>query len=211
MDHPLSMAYDGDVTHYERRKPILGRYLTGQISGQLFGQAAGGVLGDLFGWRNVFFVLAAMFALATAGLLFELLVNPRTRAARHSGETAPGFIAGYRAIFSNPSARLLLLARSQEKKQQELAIVNHGDVEGCGSELGAAVLVRSDHAFRLHPKDVAEDVVARVEVKVADGCIWTEGYPWALCLRWANKNSRSSVLVDYIRIRFGYVYDFVDV
>src|SRR5207302_1561683 len=65
---PLSMAYVGDVTPYERRQPILGRYLTGQISGQLFGQAAGGVLGDLFGWRNVFFVLAAMFALATAGL-----------------------------------------------------------------------------------------------------------------------------------------------
>jgi MFS transporter, YNFM family, putative membrane transport protein len=107
---PLSMAYVGDVTPYERRQPILGRYLTGQISGQLFGQAAGGVLGDLFGWRNVFFVLAAMFALATAGLVFELLVNPRTRAARHSDETTPGFIAGYRALLSNPWARLVILA-----------------------------------------------------------------------------------------------------
>src|SRR5262249_5541235 len=84
--------------------------LTGQISGQLFGQAAGGVLGDLFGWRNVFFVLAAMFALATAGLVFELLVNPRTRAARHSAETTPGFRAGYRALLSNPWARLVILA-----------------------------------------------------------------------------------------------------
>jgi len=107
---PLSMAYVGDVTPYERRQPILGRYLTGQISGQLFGQAAGGVLGDLFGWRNVFFVLAAMFAVATAGLVFELLVKPRTRAARHSGETAPGFIAGYLAVLSNPWARLVILA-----------------------------------------------------------------------------------------------------
>jgi len=107
---PLSMAYVGDVTPYERRQPILGRYLTGQISGQLFGQAAGGVLGDLFGWRNVFFVLAAMFALATAGLVFELIVNPRTRAVRHSAETTPGFRAGYRALFSNPWARLVILA-----------------------------------------------------------------------------------------------------
>src|SRR6266498_2652094 len=32
---PLSMAYVGDVTPYERRQPILARYLTGQISGQL--------------------------------------------------------------------------------------------------------------------------------------------------------------------------------
>ena len=70
----------GDVTPYERRQPVLARYLSGQIFGQLFGQAAGGVLGDLFGWRNVFFMLAAMFALATAGLMFELLTNPRTRA-----------------------------------------------------------------------------------------------------------------------------------
>src|SRR6185436_818933 len=76
---PLSMAYVGDVTPYERRQTVLGRYLTGQITGQLFGQAAGGVLGDLFGWRNVFFILGAMFALATLGLIYELVTNPRTR------------------------------------------------------------------------------------------------------------------------------------
>ena len=64
---------------------MLGRYLSGQIIGQLFGQAAGGVLGDLFGWRNVFFVLGGMFALAAVGLIFELVTNPRTRVARHAG------------------------------------------------------------------------------------------------------------------------------
>ena len=53
------MAYVGDVTPYERRQTVLGRYLSGQIFGQLFGQAAGGILGDLFGWRNVFFLLSA--------------------------------------------------------------------------------------------------------------------------------------------------------
>jgi len=107
---PLSMAYVGDVTPYERRQPILARYLTGQISGQLFGQAAGGVLGDLFGWRNVFFVLAGMFALATAGLIFELLTNPRTRASGHPDETSRGFIADYVAVLSNPWARFVILA-----------------------------------------------------------------------------------------------------
>jgi MFS transporter, YNFM family, putative membrane transport protein len=107
---PLSMAYVGDVTPYERRQPILGRYLTGQISGQLFGQAAGGVLGDLLGWRQVFFVLAGMFALATAGLVFELLTNPRTRASHRGGESARGFIADYVAVFSNPWARFVILA-----------------------------------------------------------------------------------------------------
>src|SRR5215831_317960 len=107
---PLSMAYVGDVTPYARRQAILARYLSGQITGQLFGQAAGGVLGDLFGWRNVFFVLAAMFALATAGLIFELLINPRTRAAHHLDQVSRGFVADYAAVLSNPWARFVILA-----------------------------------------------------------------------------------------------------
>ena len=107
---PISMAYVGDVTPYERRQPILGRYLSGQIFGQLFGQAAGGVLGDLFGWRNVFFVLAAMFTVATAGLVLELLFNPRTRAASPRPEASGGFRADYVRVFSNPWARLVIMA-----------------------------------------------------------------------------------------------------
>ena len=107
---PLSMAYVGDVTPYARRQAILARYLSGQITGQLFGQAAGGVLGDLFGWRNVFFVLAAMFALATAGLIFELLINPRTRAAHHLDQVSRGFVADYAAVLCNPWARFVILA-----------------------------------------------------------------------------------------------------
>jgi MFS family permease len=95
---PTSMAYIGDVPPYDRRQPILGRYISGQIIGQLFGQAAGGVLGDWLGWRNVFFVLAAMFALATAGLVLELMRNPRTRTERR--RTRRGFIADYAAVLS---------------------------------------------------------------------------------------------------------------
>ena len=98
---PISMAYVGDVIPYERRQPILGRYLTGQILGQLSGQALGGVLGDLVGWRNVFFVLSAVFAVATAGLVFELFANPRTRAPGHPNETTRGFIADYAAVLSD--------------------------------------------------------------------------------------------------------------
>ncbi len=107
---PISMAYVGDVTPYERRQPILARYLSGQIFGQLFGQAAGGVLGDLFGWRNVFFVLAAMFALATVGLIVELVANPRTRMPSRPEETAREFMADYAAVLFNPWARFIILA-----------------------------------------------------------------------------------------------------
>jgi MFS transporter, YNFM family, putative membrane transport protein len=107
---PLSMAYVGDVIPYDRRQPVLGRYLTGQITGQLFGQAAGGVLGDLFGWRNVFFILGALFALATAGLIYELISNPRTRAAGRPEERSRGFVADYKAVLSNPWARIVIVA-----------------------------------------------------------------------------------------------------
>ena len=96
------MAYVGDVIPYERRQPILGRYLTGQILGQLSGQAMGGVLGDLMGWRNVFFVLSAVFALATAGLVFELIADPLTREPGHPNETTRGFIADYAAVLTTP-------------------------------------------------------------------------------------------------------------
>ncbi len=107
---PISMAYVGDVTPYEQRQPILGRYLTGQILGQLFGQAAGGVLGDLVGWRNVFFVLSGIFAVATAGLFFELLTNPLTRVPSHPNETTRGFIADYAAVLTTPFARIVIIA-----------------------------------------------------------------------------------------------------
>jgi YNFM family putative membrane transporter len=105
---PISMAYVGDVIPYERRQPILGRYLTGQILGQLSGQAMGGVLGDLMGWRDVFFVLSAVFAAATAGLVFELFANPLAREPGHPNETTRGFIADYAAVLTTPFARLII-------------------------------------------------------------------------------------------------------
>jgi predicted MFS family arabinose efflux permease len=107
---PISMAYVGDVTPYERLQPILARYLSGQILGQLFGQAAGGVLGDLMGWRNVFFVLSGLFALAAVGLMFELIVNPLTRTSRPAGSAKRGFVADYAAVLSNPFARIVIIA-----------------------------------------------------------------------------------------------------
>lgn len=74
---PLALAFVGDVVPYERRQPVLAKFL----AGQMLGQAAGGILGDYFGWRTVFFVLAAVFALAAVVLFWELATNPITRAA----------------------------------------------------------------------------------------------------------------------------------
>lgn len=105
---PFALAFVGDVIPYERRQQVIGTFLSGQILGQMFGQAAGGVLGDLFGWRNVFFLLAGLLAVATAGLFYELLRNPITRVSRAAAEKPLGFIAGNAAVLRSPWARTLI-------------------------------------------------------------------------------------------------------
>ena len=106
---PISLAYIGDVVPYEQRQQVLGRFLAGQVLGQLFGQAAGGIIGDYFGWRTTFFVLAAMFAIAAIALSMQLVTNPVTRVARDAPK-GPGMLADYRTVLRNPWARIMLLA-----------------------------------------------------------------------------------------------------
>lgn len=106
---PLAMAYIGDVVPYEQRQPVLGRYLTGQISGLLFGQVAGGVLGDLFGWRNVFFILGGIFAAAALALVAELAFNPATRASSQRAVRKGGLIAEYKIVLRSRWARFLTM------------------------------------------------------------------------------------------------------
>ena len=136
---PISMAYVGDVTPRDRLQPILARYLTGQILGQLFGQAAGGVLGDFLGWRNVFFVLAGMFAIASIGLCIELAVNPVTRQTKGRGGGARGFIAEYAAVLSNPFARVVLAA----------AFIEFALMWGAFAYIGASLHLRFGLSFAL--------------------------------------------------------------
>ena len=105
---PLAFAFLGDVIPYERRQQVLGTFLSGQILGQLFGQAAGGVLGDLFGWRRVFFFLAALFALATVALVIEFLRNPITRAGHATATRSRGFIVDNLTVLRSPWARAII-------------------------------------------------------------------------------------------------------
>ncbi|HEU0201612.1 MAG TPA: MFS transporter [Burkholderiaceae bacterium] len=77
---PLSMAWVGDAVAYERRQPVLARFLTGQILGMALGQWLGGVASDYANWRVPFAVLALCFFAAGA-----LLWRARGAAA----QTAP--------------------------------------------------------------------------------------------------------------------------
>jgi predicted MFS family arabinose efflux permease len=107
---PLGMAYVGDVVAYEKRQPVLARFLAGQMTGMIVGQIAGGVIGDHFGWRAVFFVLAGIFALAAAALAAQFGRNPWMRPLPRPAESGPGLVADYRKLFASRWARFLLLA-----------------------------------------------------------------------------------------------------
>jgi predicted MFS family arabinose efflux permease len=105
---PISLAFIGDVVPYDQRQQLLGRFLASQILGQLFGQAAGGIVGDYFGWRVMFFLLAAMLALAAIALGAELATNPITRVDR-AAPKGLGAMASYKIVLRNPWARVMLL------------------------------------------------------------------------------------------------------
>jgi YNFM family putative membrane transporter len=106
---PLAMAFIGDTVPHKDLQPVLGRFLAGQITGLVGGQIIGGVVGDYFGWRNVFVFVAGIFALAVALLVFELLRNPLTRLAPAPETKSRGFAADYAAVLGNSWARLVIL------------------------------------------------------------------------------------------------------
>ena len=79
---PLAMAWIGDAVPYERRQPVLARFLIGHMFGVAFASSASGFLGDYVGWRAMFHLLAALYAVTALFLFLELHRNSRTREAR---------------------------------------------------------------------------------------------------------------------------------
>lgn len=136
---PFALAFVGDVIPYERCQQVIGRFLSGQILGQLFGQAAGGVLGDYFGWRNVFFLLAGLLAVATIGLFIELMRNPITHARNAPPATQHGFVAGYSAVLRSPWARAVIV----------MAFIESGAMFGAFTYVGADLHLRFGVGFTL--------------------------------------------------------------
>ena len=130
---PFALAFVGDVIPYERRQLVIGRFLSGQILGQLFGQAAGGVLGDYFGWRNVFFLLAGLLATAALGLFYELWRNPITLARNAPSQPGHGFIWDYTAVLRSSWARAVIA----------LAFIESGAMFGALNSMYSAVAARS--------------------------------------------------------------------
>jgi predicted MFS family arabinose efflux permease len=82
---PLAMAWIGDAVPYERRQPVLARFLIGHMLGLALATSAAGFLGERYGWQALYLALAVLYALAALLLFAELRRNPLTREARGAG------------------------------------------------------------------------------------------------------------------------------
>ena len=109
---PLSMAWIGDVVAYERRQPVLARFLIGQITGFAIGVWAGGFAAEHLDWRTPFYAVAVLF-LAVAGVL-AWVRRGLPAAAVAPRAAAPGNLlqrtrAEFGAVLAQPWARVVLV------------------------------------------------------------------------------------------------------
>jgi predicted MFS family arabinose efflux permease len=108
---PLSMAWIGDVIPYQRRQPVLARFLTGQILGVASGGLLGGFAADHFGWRTAFLFIAVWFAVAWRVLSrLRPSVPPAVLSTPGQGQSAVAHMAAnMREVVDRAWPRVILL------------------------------------------------------------------------------------------------------
>ena len=107
---PLSMAWIGDVVPYERRQPLLARFLIGQILGLSTGVWLGGFAADHASWRLPYAVIAVLFAGVAVGVLrLERRLPARARATKPgTGHVLGRLVAEFAGVLARPWARRIL-------------------------------------------------------------------------------------------------------
>jgi predicted MFS family arabinose efflux permease len=98
---PIAFAFTSDHVPVAQRQVALGKLLFAAMSGNLLGASGAGVIGDLIGWRGVFFVTGGINLIALAFAI------PGFRGV---GESAGRFdlsalVPNYRAVLDNPLAK----------------------------------------------------------------------------------------------------------
>jgi predicted MFS family arabinose efflux permease len=108
---PLSMAWIGDVVPYERRQPVLARFLIGQILGVCAGVWLGGFAADHTSWRFPYALIAVLFAAVSIGVARldrRLPLHARiTRAG--TGHAVGRLVEDFAGVLARPWARRILL------------------------------------------------------------------------------------------------------
>jgi predicted MFS family arabinose efflux permease len=105
---PLAMAWIGDAVPYERRQPVLARFLIGHMFGIALAATASGWMGERYGWQAVFFALAALYVAVAALLWFELKTNPAATIAPASGLSLADSFRRMAALTRRPWVRVVL-------------------------------------------------------------------------------------------------------
>jgi predicted MFS family arabinose efflux permease len=98
---PIALAVAGDRVPVAQRQVAIGKLLFAAMSGNLLSASGAGVIGDLIGWRGVFFATGAidLIALAVAIPGFRGMGEPAGRL------DLSALIPNYRAVFRNPLAK----------------------------------------------------------------------------------------------------------
>src|SRR3954470_8680156 len=104
---PVGIAVIGDLVPIKDRQVAIGRWLTAVITGNLLGSSLAGVIGDLLGWRGVFFVITGLGILALIVAIVSLRGAAQAQKARFRLD---GFSAGYGKVFANPRAKVCFSA-----------------------------------------------------------------------------------------------------
>ncbi len=99
---PIAFAFVGDRIPVAERQVAMGRLLFAIMTGNLLGATCAGVIGDLVGWRGVFFVTGAL------GVLALIAAVPGLRGLSEASGRADLSALGpnYRSIFRNPLAKI---------------------------------------------------------------------------------------------------------
>ncbi|MES2098825.1 MAG: MFS transporter [Pseudomonadota bacterium] len=108
---PLAMAWIGDVVPYERRQPVLARFLIGQILGLSTGVFVGGFAADHLNWRVPFFGIALGFvaiSLTLFALDRRLPAHARVQ-NRAEGHALRRMASEFAQVLATPWARVVLL------------------------------------------------------------------------------------------------------
>lgn len=100
---PVGVAIVGDLVPVHARQVAIGRLLAVGLTGNLIGAVISGVIGDLLGWRGVFFSIGG-FGLIVAMIAFFAFRG------MHVGKAKPfnlaAALAGFRGVFADPRAKV---------------------------------------------------------------------------------------------------------
>jgi predicted MFS family arabinose efflux permease len=99
---PISFALVGDLVPVRERQVAMGRLLFAIMTGNLLGATCAGVVGDLVGWRGVFFATGILGALVLAMAVPGFRGDVHKSAGRFDLSM---LVPNYRTIFRNPQAK----------------------------------------------------------------------------------------------------------